>query len=197
HHHGQQVAAFSVQSCPTAGEIHLQCVIDVLLIHAKLTSQRGDVLRADHFAAILPVVPDAVRRRIARKDVVYLAGDQTQPVGIGAFNTYFNGAVAGGAKHHPLRAGVNLRIVSCDVLINVASQGGDVTLVVHSHHNLRIVAVLPLSAVGQNKSHTSLTNRRDRSFHAWLAVNGFLDITGHLLGPVNVGTVMKPEVDKE
>ncbi|SAG86149.1 Uncharacterised protein [Enterobacter cloacae] len=79
----------------------------------------------------------------------------------------------------------------------MAGQGGDVTLVVHSHHDLCIVAVLPLSAVGQNKSHTSLTNRRDRSFHARLAVNGFLDITGHLLGPVNVGPVREPEVDKE
>jgi hypothetical protein len=158
HHDREQVAAFPVQPRPAAGEVHLQRVINVLLIYAKLAAQGGNVLWADHLAAVLPVVPDAARGRVAREDIVHLAGNQAQPVRVGAFNAHLNGAVAGGAKHHAFGAGVDLRIVSRDVLVHVARQGGDVALVVHAHHDLRIVAVLALSAVGQNKAHTSLTN---------------------------------------
>jgi hypothetical protein len=79
----------------------------------------------------------------------------------------------------------------------VLRQGVNTALVVHAHHDLRIVAVLPLPAVGEDKTHTALTNGGDGGDHARLAVNRGFNIAGHLFGGRNIGAVGQPEVDKE
>ena len=76
-------------------------------------------------------------------------------------------------------------------------QGGNAALVVHAHHDLRIVAVLPLPAVGQDKPHTTLADGSHGGDDSGLAVNGSLNIAGHLFSGRNIGTVGKPEIDKE
>jgi hypothetical protein len=54
----------------------------------------------------------------------------------------------------------------------VAGDGGDAALVVHPHHNLRVVAVLALPAVGENKTHTALANGGDGGDHpGWPAID--------------------------
>ncbi|MNL68833.1 hypothetical protein D3C87_1936130 [compost metagenome] len=84
-----------------------------------------------------------------------------------------------------------------DVLVNVACQRGDIALVVHPHHDLRVIAVLPLAAVGQNKTHTPLADGRDGGDHARLAVDRFFNVAGDFLGLSNVGAVGQPQIDKE
>ncbi len=79
----------------------------------------------------------------------------------------------------------------------MAGDGGDTALVVHPHHNLRVVAVLALPAAGENKSHTASANGGDGGSHPRLAGDRPLNIAGHLLGGVNIGTVGQPQVDKE
>ena len=73
----------------------------------------------------------------------------------------------------------------------------NIALVVHTHHDLRIVAVLPLTAVGEDKPHAALTDGGHGGDHPGLAVNGGLNIAGHLFGGRDIGTVREPEIDKE
>ena len=95
HHDREQVAAFPVQPSPAAGEVHLQRVITSCL-STPSSAARAATYWADHLGCGLPVVPDAARGRVAGEDVVHLAGNQAQPVRVGAFNAHPNGAVAGG-----------------------------------------------------------------------------------------------------
>ena len=172
-------------------------MINVLFIYPQLAPQHRGVLRADHLAAVLPVVTHAVGGRIFGENIAHLTGQRAQRIRVRALNAHFNRAIPGGAEHNAFSAGVHLRVVSGDPGFHVAGDGGDAALVVHPHHNLRVVAVLPLAAVGKNKTHTALANGGDGGDYPWLAGDRPFNITGHLLGGVNVGTVGEPQVDKE
>lgn len=76
-------------------------------------------------------------------------------------------------------------------------QSVNTALVVHAYHDLRVVAVLPLPAVGEDKTHTALTNGGDGGDNARLAVNRGFNIAGHLFGCRNISAIGKPEVNKE
>ncbi|MNS48776.1 hypothetical protein D3C72_813580 [compost metagenome] len=159
HDDRQQIGAFPIQPDAAAVEIHLQCAVDILFIHPQLAPGCRNVLRANHFAAVLPIIAHAVGSRIAGENRIHLACDQAQPVRVRPFDAHFDGAVAGRAKHHPFGTGVNFGIVPGNIVVNVAREGGDISLIVHAHHDLRVIAVLALAAVGQNKTHAPLTNR--------------------------------------
>ena len=195
--HWQQVGSLAVQARAAAGEVHLQRVINILFIYPQLAPKRGGVLRADDFAAVLPVIPDTIGSQICGENIANLAGEQAQAVGVRTFNPHLNGAVAGRAEHHAFRAGVYLRVVARNIAINMLRQGGNIALIVHAHHDLRIVAVLPLSAIGEDKPHAALANGGHGGDHPGLAVNGVLNIAGHLFGGRDIGTVREPEIDKE
>ena len=139
-------------------------------------------MRADHLAAVLPVVTYAVGRRIRGENVAHLTGQRAQSIRIRALNAHFNRAIAGRAEHNAFGAGVNLRVVSGNPVLHVAGDRGDAALIIHPHHNLRVVAVLALPAVGENKSHTALANGGDGGSHPRLAGDRPLNIAGHLLG---------------
>ena len=79
----------------------------------------------------------------------------------------------------------------------MASEGVNTTLVVHAHHDLRIVAVLALAAIGEDKAHAALTDGRHGGDDAGLAVNCGFDIAGHFFRGGNVGAVGQPQIHKE
>ena len=137
----------------------------------------------------MPVIANAVGGRVRGEDIANLAGEQAQTVGVRTFNPHLDGAVAGGTEHHALRAGVYLRVVARNIAIHMLRQGGNAALVVHAHHDLRIVAVLPLPAVGEDKPHAALTDGGHGGDYPGLAVNGGFNIAGHLFGGRDIGTV--------
>ena len=71
----------------------------------------------------------------------------------------------------------------------MAGDRGDAALIIHPHHNLRVVAVLALPAVGENETHTALADGGDGGDHPRLTGYRPLDIPGHLLRGVYIGTV--------